>query len=89
MQSMLQLQAHRSFSPWLQDAQSQFVKLKQSTAAGLSADMNTENGLHDTFILNSVVGPRSVFVASKVSDKLIEGVTIDEATTASLNASMI
>ena len=74
MQSMLQLQTHRTFPPWLQGAQSQFAKLKQSTPAGLSADMNTDNGPQQTIISNSVVDPRSVFVAIQVCDKLIEAV---------------
>ena len=58
----------------MQGAQSQTIKLKQSTPAGLSADMNTDNGPQQTFFLISVVDPRSVFVAIQVCDKLIEAV---------------
>ena len=36
--------------------------------------MNTDNGPQQTIILNSVVDPRSVFVAIQVCDKLIEAV---------------
>ena len=36
--------------------------------------MNTDNGPQQTIILNSVVDPRSVFVAIQVCDKLFEAV---------------